>query len=68
MRRMLVWGLIALLSLPMISVAEEPDEPLGWAQIAGGFEEDLITGHVILDDSSIVVAGKFIDACCFFGF
>jgi len=65
MRRMLVWGLIALLSLPMISVAEEPDEPLGWAQIAGGFEEDLITGHVILDDSSIVVAGKFTSAALF---
>ena len=52
MRRILVWVLIALLSLPISSVADESDEPadvsdepLGWAQIAGGFEEDLITGQ-----------------------
>ena len=72
MRRILVWVLIALLSLPISSVADESDEPadvsdepLGWAQIAGGFEEDLITGHVILDDASVVVAGKFTSAALF---
>ena len=65
MRRILVWVLIALLSLPISSVADESDEPLGWAQIAGGFEEDLITGHVVLDDASVVVAGKFTSAALF---
>ena len=65
MRRMLAWCLVALLSLPIVSIADENNEPLGWAQIAGGFDEDLITGHVILDDSTVVVAGKFTSAALF---
>ena len=41
------------------------DEPLGWVESAGGFDEDYIAGHVVMDDGSIVVAGEFTSAIMF---
>ena len=65
MRRILVWALIAVLCSPFFSIADATDEPLGWVQIAGGFEDDVITGHITLDDGSVIVTGKFTSAALF---
>ena len=65
MRRILVWALVVVLCSPFFFTADATEEPLGWVQIAGGFEDDVITGHVVLEDNSIVVAGKFTSAALF---
>ena len=65
MRRILVWALIVVLCSPFFFIADATEEPLGWVQIGGGFEDDIITGHVILEDESVVVAGKFTSAALF---
>ena len=51
-----------ILFLSVTTVADSTEEPLGWAQSGGGFDEDYISGHVVLDDDSIVVTGKFTTA------
>ena len=66
MRRILVLAVISVLFLPFVTADGESEGPLGWVQSAGGFEDELVTGHVVLDDGSIVVAGSFTTAA-FFG-
>ena len=65
MRRGLAIGLVLILFLSVTTVADSTEEPLGWAQSGGGFDEDYISGHVVLDDDSIVVTGKFTTAILF---
>ena len=65
MRRILVWALSVVLCSPLFFIADATEEPLGWVQIGGGFEDDIVTGHVILEDESVVVAGKFTSAALF---
>ena len=52
--------------MPFISAEGEQEGPLGWVQSAGGFEEEKLAGHVVMDDGSIVVAGEYVTAS-FFG-
>lgn len=66
MRRILVLAVISVLFLPFVTADGESEGPLGWVQSAGGFDDELVTGHVVLDDGSIVVAGSFTTAT-FFG-
>ena len=65
MRRVLSLGLVSLMLLSFISPVSGEDEPLGWVESAGGFDEDYIAGHVVMDDGSIVVAGEFTSAIMF---
>ena len=60
MRRILVIGVVWILLMPFISAEDEQEGPLGWVQSAGGFEEEILAGHVVMDDGSIVVAGKYV--------
>ena len=54
-----------LLLMPTIQVAADAEEPLGWAITAGGFDEEKVAGHVILDDDSTIIAGEFTSAITF---
>ena len=65
MRRTLSFGLVFLMLLLLMSAVAGEDEPLGWVQSAGGFDEDYIAGHVVLSDGSIVIAGDFTTAIMF---
>ncbi len=65
MRRVLSLGLVSLMLLSLISSVTGEDEPLGWVESAGGFDEDYIAGHVVLSDGSTVVAGDFTTAIMF---
>ena len=65
MRRVLSIGLVSLMLLSFMSPVSGEDEPLGWVESAGGFDEDYIAGHVVMDDGSIVVAGEFTSAIMF---
>ena len=66
MRRILVLAVISVLFLPFVTADSESDGPLGWVQSAGGFDDESITGQIVLDDGSIVVAGSFATST-FFG-
>jgi hypothetical protein len=65
MRRILVLAVISVLFLPFVTADGESEGPLGWVQSAGGFDYELVTGQVVLDDGSIVVAGSFTTAAYF---
>ena len=65
MRRLLALTVVLVMVLPLISVADETQGPLGWAVSAGGFEDETLAGHVVLDDGSIVAAGSFTSAALF---
>ena len=65
MRRILVLAVISVLFLPFVTADSESDGPLGWAQSAGGFDDESITGQIVLDDGSIVIAGSFTTATFF---
>jgi len=65
MRRLLASGLVLLMFLSVTTVAETANESLGWATSGGGYKEDSIAGHVVLDNDSIVVAGKFTNGILF---
>ena len=65
MRRVVSLGLISLMLLSISLSVSGEDEPLGWVESAGGFEEDNIAGHVVLSDGSIVIAGEFTSAMMF---
>ena len=52
--------------MPFVSAEEDQEGPLGWVQSAGGFDEEKLAGHVVMDDGSIVVAGEYVTAS-FFG-
>ena len=65
MRRLLVMALVSILLIPFVSSDGEGEQPLGWAQSAGGFEDEILGGHVVLDDNSIIVAGKYTTAIIF---
>mgnify|MGYP003681986707 CR=1 FL=1 len=65
MRRILVMAVISVLFLPFVSTDGNADGPLGWVQSAGGFEDEFVSGHVVLDDQSIVVAGSFVTSAFF---
>ena len=66
MRRILVLAVISVLFLPFVTADNESDGPLGWVQSAGGFVDESVAGHVVLDDGSIIVAGSFTSSV-FFG-
>ena len=59
MRRLIVMAMVSILLVPFVSADGEEQQPLGWVQSAGGFQEDSLAGHVVLDDNSIIVAGQF---------
>ena len=61
----LVLAVVLVMVLPIVSVADEDQGPLGWAVSGGGFDEDLLAGHVVLDDGSTVAAGSFTSAIMF---
>ena len=65
MRRILALAVVLVMVLPIVSVADEEQGPLGWAVSGGGFDEDILAGHVVLDDGSTVVAGSFTSAIMF---
>ena len=65
MRRLLALAVVLVMVLPLVSVADETQGPLGWALSGGGFEDEILAGHVVLDDESIVVAGSFTSAAMF---
>ena len=65
MRRLLALAAVLIMVLPLISVAEESQGPLGWAVSGGGFDDEILAGHVVLDDGQIVVAGSFTSAVLF---
>ena len=65
MHRTLSLGLVSLMIMSLISSVAGEDEPLGWVESAGGFDEDNIAGHVVLSDGSIVIAGDFTTAIMF---
>ena len=65
MRRILALAVVLIMVLPIVSVADEEQGPLGWAVSGGGFDEDILAGHVVLDDGSTVVAGSFTSAIMF---
>ena len=47
MRRILALTVVLVMVLPLVSVADEDEGPLGWAVSGGGFDEDLLAGHVV---------------------
>jgi len=59
MSRILAIVVGLLLLLPLISADGDTEEHLGWAQSADSIGTQTISGHVVLDDGSIVVAGMF---------
>ena len=59
MRRLLALALVLLMIVPFVSAEGESNGPLGWAQSAGGFTDEYLAGHVVLDDNRVVVAGSF---------
>lgn len=65
MERILVLVIVTALLIPVVSADNEQGEPLGWAQSAGGFEDEILAGHVVLDDNTIVVAGEYTSAVSF---
>ena len=44
MRRPLVLAIVLLMVLPLTSVADSSEGPLGWAQSAGGFGDEMLAG------------------------
>lgn len=54
-----------LMLMPTIQVTADAGDPLGWVLSAGGFEEERVAGHVILDDDSTIIAGSFTSAISF---
>ena len=65
MRRVLVLAMVATLLIPFVSADGEEEQPLGWAQSAGGFESEILAGHVVLADNSIITAGEYTTAAIF---
>ena len=65
MRRLLALALVLLMIVPFVSAEGESNGPLGWAQSAGGFSDEYLAGHVVLDDNRVVVAGSFTSAAQF---
>ena len=65
MERILVLVIVTALLIPVVSADNEQGEPLGWVQSAGGFEDEILAGHVVLDDNTIVVAGEYTSAVSF---
>ena len=57
MRRPLVLAIVLVMILPITSVADSSEGPLGWVQSAGGFADEHLAGHVVLDDECGVVGG-----------
>ena len=55
---------IVVASATLVS-AESTDEPLGWAQSAGGFEDENLADFAVLADDRIVVAGSFTGSAIF---
>ena len=48
MRRVLVLAFV-LLMVPQFALADgSPEEPLGWALSGGGFDDDILAGHLSL--------------------
>lgn len=65
MRRVLVLAFV-LLMVPQFALADgSPEEPLGWALSGGGFDDDILAGHIVLDDNNVVSAGSFITSAIF---
>ena len=62
-RHLLALTVVLVMVLPLVSVADEDGGPLGWAVSGGGFDEDLLAGHVVLDGST-VVADSFTQRFC----
>ena len=52
-------------SFSSTAIATSNETSLGWAQIAKGPDDESITGHVTLDDESILVAGTFSQSILF---
>ena len=48
-------------SFSSIPVASSSDDSLGWSQIAKGPGDETISGHLVMDDGSILVGGTFRD-------
>ena len=65
MRRLLTLVVVSILLIPFVSVEGEEQGPLGWAQSAGGFDDETLAGHVVLDDNSIIVAGQYTSSATF---
>ena len=65
MRRLLTLVVVSILLIPFVSVQGEEQGPLGWAQSAGGFDDETLAGHVVLDDNSIIVAGQYTSSATF---
>ena len=65
MRRLLALVVVSILLIPFFSVEGEEQGPLGWAQSAGGFDDETLAGHVVLDDNSIIVAGQYTSSATF---
>lgn len=65
MRRVLVLAFV-LLMVPQFALADgSPEEPLGWALSGGGFDDDILAGHIVLDDNNVVSAGSFTTSAIF---
>ncbi len=47
MRRAFILAIVVALLVPVVSVQGEEGQPLGWAQSAGGFDDEILAGHVI---------------------
>ncbi|MBT4065764.1 MAG: hypothetical protein HOE76_00900 [Euryarchaeota archaeon] len=65
MRRAFILAIVVALLVPVVSVQGEEGQPLGWAQSAGGFDDEILAGHVILDDNTVIVAGEYTSAATF---
>ena len=65
MRRLLTLVVVSILLIPFVSVEGEEQGPLGWAQSAGGFDDETLAGHVVLDDNSVIVAGQYTSSATF---
>ena len=65
MRRIAFFAVFLFLT-PVLVIAETGEEPtLGWATSGGGFDDDILSGNVILPDNSVVSVGSFITAANF---
>ena len=65
MNRVMVYLTLFLLVFSSTAIASSNESSLGWAQIAKGPDDESITGHVTLDDESILVAGTFSQSILF---
>ncbi len=65
MNRVITYLVLFLLISSSAVVANSNENSLGWAQIAQGPDDESITGHITLEDGSILVAGTFSQSILF---